>query len=324
MNVELQRLETFKKYNEISEELKCNLALYGLYYKGRDEVECFSCRSSFFGKCCKCREDVIKNHLKVSPNCRFLLQIDKTNLPIDPKRLILPEKSTDECGLGPFHKKTYTSDNVSEYKFFSNKENRINSFNGWTGLVKPNQLVSAGFWFTGKCDIVACWKCMVEINNWVIGDDPWLEHIKFSNECEVVKDFVNTYEGRLYSFNNWKGVQLKQSLANAGFFYIGCDDEVQSFCCGQRVKNWDRRHSAMEIHKKMQPSCKMMSFFPRIPTDLKSTFTELKLDEKTKEHFTSTGVYYERFGKIFVCIECQYSAEVLSKFVHSSDCRYRT
>jgi hypothetical protein len=206
---------------------------------------------------------------------------------------------------------------------YSDKSERINSFQNWTGTVAPHELASAGFWFTKNGDVVTCWKCLVAINNWIVDDDPWLEHIKHSRDCELVQCYVKTYEGRLHSFKDWQGGDqaTKSMMSFAGFFYTGSGDTTETSCCRRIVKKWDRRHAAMEIHKKLEPKCEMMSFFPKIPTDYMSTFRELDLDDKTKRNLISHDIYYEKFTSVFVCNECQYSTLDCRVFVHDLNCK---
>jgi hypothetical protein len=310
MDSEHERLQTFKGCGVFPIKLKSKLALCGLYYnKIHDSVECFSCNSKFS---VNENTDIIKLHCRVSPNCRFLLR-ETSNKPIDDSLLILPERCADECGLGSM----WTS------RLYSEHSERIASYDTWLGNNTPGKLSSAGFWFTQKSDIVACWKCCVQINNWSTEDDPWIEHIKYSKDCELVRGFLKTYEGRLHSFQHWPGKQPKENLAFAGFFYFGSGDITETICCQQTFKKWDHRHTPTEIHKKLEPSCRMMSFFPKIPTDLVSTFRELNLTEKTKASFIKQNVYYERFSGVFVCTECHYSASDYRCFVHALDCKQK-
>lgn len=316
MNVEQQRLDTYKNCTDISVNLKCKLALYGLYYNQSDDtVKCFLCGSKFY---LDDGEEILKKHPVESPNCRFFFP-DSPNKAIDPRLLDLPEKFTDECGIGSTSQKCkgtlQTDPNNISY--------RINSFENWKGAVSAQQLASAGFWFTGDNDVVVCKDCNIQINDWVVGDDPWLEHIKYSHDCDIVKRFVRTYEGRLYSFKDWSGEQsIKSMVAFAGFFYTGYGDTTKTSCCGQIVKNWDKRHAPMEIHKKIEPKCEIVSFFPKIPTDKMLTFFGLNLDDKIKHNLINQSIYYEKFTNLFVCNECQYSSLNCHEFVHSNDCKH--
>lgn len=147
MNVEKLRLETLK--NTIyTKQLKCDLALYGFYFNG--EVECYSCGLKLDSSIIN--DNVLDIHYKYSPNCRFLLQLDKSNVPLL-SGFQLPKKEFDVCGIS-------------------------------------TEMVEAGFVSCNIRDLVVCLTCGVVIGDWEIMDIPFVEHFKFSPHCEFVKDKI--------------------------------------------------------------------------------------------------------------------------------------
>jgi hypothetical protein len=62
------------------------------------------------------------------------------------------------------------------------------SFDSWPKLL-PNikKLVSAGFYYTGYKDDVACVSCGVTLCDWDDTDDPWAEHKSASPSCSLVE-----------------------------------------------------------------------------------------------------------------------------------------
>ncbi|CAI9572841.1 unnamed protein product [Staurois parvus] len=65
---------------------------------------------------------------------------------------------------------------------------RMGTFRNWplhTGL-SPEQLATAGFFYTGQRDNVRCFHCDGELRNWERGDDPWREHAKWFPRCEFL------------------------------------------------------------------------------------------------------------------------------------------
>ncbi|XP_020832027.1 E3 ubiquitin-protein ligase XIAP [Phascolarctos cinereus] len=64
-------------------------------------------------------------------------------------------------------------------------------------------------------------------------------------------------EARLKSFQNWPHYAhlTPQELASAGLYYLGVEDQVQCFCCGGKLKNWEPRDRAMTEHKRHFPKC---------------------------------------------------------------------
>ncbi|XP_051714813.1 E3 ubiquitin-protein ligase XIAP [Oryctolagus cuniculus] len=64
-------------------------------------------------------------------------------------------------------------------------------------------------------------------------------------------------EARLESFQNWPDyVHLTpRELASAGLYYTGIDDQVQCFCCGGKLKNWEPGNRAWSEHRQHFPTC---------------------------------------------------------------------
>ncbi|XP_062917018.1 E3 ubiquitin-protein ligase XIAP-like [Mobula hypostoma] len=62
---------------------------------------------------------------------------------------------------------------------------------------------------------------------------------------------------RLKTFTNWPsyGIVTPRDLAKAGLYYIGKEDQVQCFCCGGLMKNWEPGDRAMSEHKRHFPTC---------------------------------------------------------------------
>lgn len=79
-----------------------------------------------------------------------------------------------------------------------NFEDRLITFADWSNKVSPEDLASAGFYYTQSEDIVRCAFCLCEFNNWKEDDDPLEDHYKYSNHCEFIKVL-------------WKSRQLKKS-----------------------------------------------------------------------------------------------------------------
>ncbi|XP_051878338.1 E3 ubiquitin-protein ligase XIAP-like isoform X2 [Pristis pectinata] len=66
---------------------------------------------------------------------------------------------------------------------------------------------------------------------------------------------------RLKTFTNWPsyGIVTPRELAKAGLYYIGKDDQVQCFCCGGFLKNWEPGDRTMSEHKRHFPMCSFVS-----------------------------------------------------------------
>ena len=66
---------------------------------------------------------------------------------------------------------------------------RIQSFCEWssTNTVNIFALARAGFQYTGRGDVVECFKCNGTLKEWVQDDDPLAAHSQYYPNCEFVK-----------------------------------------------------------------------------------------------------------------------------------------
>lgn len=80
---------------------------------------------------------------------------------------------------------------------FSQTRERIESFRGWrkSDVIRPIDLATAGFYYTGFSDLVRCFACHVEICRWEPNDIPLNDHARFSPECFFVRRVLEL-EGR--------------------------------------------------------------------------------------------------------------------------------
>ncbi|CAH0553039.1 unnamed protein product [Brassicogethes aeneus] len=64
-------------------------------------------------------------------------------------------------------------------------------------------------------------------------------------------------QSRLESFKQWpKSLRQKpEDLASAGFFYLGCGDQVLCFHCGGGLKDWEENDEPWEQHGMWFPKC---------------------------------------------------------------------
>lgn len=63
--------------------------------------------------------------------------------------------------------------------------NRLKTFDTWSLQIRPDkyQLSSAGFFYTGRSDIVECFSCALRLQAWTKEDDPLKEHKSHSVSC---------------------------------------------------------------------------------------------------------------------------------------------
>ncbi|XP_013911782.1 PREDICTED: E3 ubiquitin-protein ligase XIAP [Thamnophis sirtalis] len=64
-------------------------------------------------------------------------------------------------------------------------------------------------------------------------------------------------EVRLRSFQHWPRYApvTPEDLANAGLYYRGVEDEVECFCCGGKMKNWEPGDQGWSEHRRHFPRC---------------------------------------------------------------------
>ena len=84
----------------------------------------------------------------------------------------------------PAHVFSDEVDNI-EYRF---EAARLQSFGNWPArYIEPEKLAAAGFYYTGEDDKVRCFECHVEICEWVEGDNPMVDHQRWSARCRFVR-----------------------------------------------------------------------------------------------------------------------------------------
>ncbi|XP_006862912.1 PREDICTED: E3 ubiquitin-protein ligase XIAP-like [Chrysochloris asiatica] len=68
---------------------------------------------------------------------------------------------------------------------------------------------------------------------------------------------MGSEEARLKSFQNWPDYAhlTPRELARAGLYYTGIGDQVQCFCCGGKLKNWEPCDRAWSEHRRHFPNC---------------------------------------------------------------------
>lgn len=66
-----------------------------------------------------------------------------------------------------------------------------------------------------------------------------------------------SYDARVESFATWPSAnpQIQEFLADAGFFYIGKDDQTLCYHCGVGLKDWTANDDPWELHAIWFPKC---------------------------------------------------------------------
>ncbi|XP_053385331.1 E3 ubiquitin-protein ligase XIAP-like isoform X2 [Mercenaria mercenaria] len=181
-----KRLSTFQTTKWLVNEKPDRgiLADLGFFYTGREDlVRCYVCGIGL--KDWVKNDDVLKEHVKHSPKCTYLMQrfgkqeVDRIQAELStrnlsgsqlPYKIRSPQYQTMEARLATFV-----------------------SFPGNIGILHQ-QLAVAGLYFTGQGDLCRCFTCDGGLKDWSAGDDPCKEHATYFPNC----DYINQLKGREY------------------------------------------------------------------------------------------------------------------------------
>ncbi|XP_052060980.1 baculoviral IAP repeat-containing protein 7-A-like [Mytilus californianus] len=77
-----------------------------------------------------------------------------------------------------------------KYSKYATRISRLDSFKHWPTYLtqSPDEMVSAGFFFTGTGDHCRCFFCGGGLRNWEPGDQPWIEHARWYQNCAFVRN----------------------------------------------------------------------------------------------------------------------------------------
>ncbi|KAM3836227.1 putative inhibitor of apoptosis isoform 1-T2 [Vipera latastei] len=157
----------------------------------------------------------------------------------------------------------------------STEESRLLTFKTWPlAFLSPSSLAKAGFYYVGPADKVACFACGGQLSNWEPKDNAMSEHQRHFPNCPFVEQIQNNsnltgfnlgmqnYVGRFRTFKNWPLTVpvLPQQLADAGFYYVGRNDDVKCFCCDGGLRCWETGDDPWVEHAKWFPSCEYLIY----------------------------------------------------------------
>ncbi|XP_053396569.1 baculoviral IAP repeat-containing protein 3-like [Mercenaria mercenaria] len=169
---------------------------------------------------------------------------------------------------------------------------RLRSYARWIrSSPGPACLCEAGFFFTNQGDLVRCFQCGIGLKDFSEGDDPLLEHVRYSGDCPYLLEYLGTagisaiktkcqakqaeaseqrrssvhcrhpqyqtYEARVSSFAGWPNnlTQKPEVLAESGLFYTGFEDHVRCFTCDGGLRRWDAEDDPWTEHCRWFPAC---------------------------------------------------------------------
>ncbi|XP_050169620.1 baculoviral IAP repeat-containing protein 7 isoform X1 [Myiozetetes cayanensis] len=196
-----RRLRTFQRWPRSSPVSPRDLVEAGFFYVGpRDEVQCFCCGGVL--KDWRPGDCPIIEHLNFFPSCKYICGEDVGNQEMLSLQEIFDTVDGQFLSLlqGIVSEETALP-NEPEYPEMVTEEMRLSTFQNWpqNSDIHPEQLARAGFFYTGRGDVVRCFYCDGGVRSWSFGDDPWREHAKWYPECEFLlhskgREFVNSVQ----------------------------------------------------------------------------------------------------------------------------------
>ncbi|KAF7682704.1 Death-associated inhibitor of apoptosis 2 [Astathelohania contejeani] len=136
-------------------------------------------------------------HKKISPKCSFINGFPVGNIPREFSSFLIAPKYinyiNNQLQYNP-HKslpKGIFYHKIPHHIKYSTYEMRLMSFNDSWPLIKqpnPQELAEAGFYYKPpfRGDEVACFHCNKQFRNWKNGQDPWVEHGRWSPLCYFI------------------------------------------------------------------------------------------------------------------------------------------
>lgn len=156
----------------------------------------------------------------------------------------------------------------------STEEARLSTFKAWPlPFLSPTDLAKAGFYYTGPGDRVTCFTCGGQLNNWEPKDNALSEHRRHFPSCPFLESqmaeqsrlnvsnvSMQTYAARVKTFISWPSrIPVRpDQLANAGFYYVGRNDDVKCFCCDGGLRCWESGDDPWIEHAKWFPRCEYL------------------------------------------------------------------
>ncbi|KAH0628049.1 hypothetical protein JD844_008719 [Phrynosoma platyrhinos] len=213
MRSEVKRLKTFQSQppgNSASAWAPSEMAAAGFYHTGiKTAIQCFCCGLVLLARSIKWSP--YAEHKKYWPQCRFLLGKEVGNISKYEIRVQNPRKSYSEVGKSyrelesrlqsfagwpSYARETppvllakagffFRGDLELAINIYEDEDIRLDTFKTWPeeAQVDATSLAKAGFFYTGKKDIVQCFSCAGCLNDWKENDDPWEEHAKAFPHC---------------------------------------------------------------------------------------------------------------------------------------------
>ncbi|XP_075193581.1 putative inhibitor of apoptosis isoform X2 [Anomaloglossus baeobatrachus] len=294
LSCELYRMSTFSKFPINAPVSERSLAKAGFYSIGSDDkVKCFNCGLMLDNW--KKGDNAIEKHKMLYPSCSFIQNVSSINLgasinsafssPISNQThsasceeetgffsgsfSSVPNLSVSRAVEDQSHER---GDNSTSFMY--TEEARLGTFTNWNlSFLAPTELSKAGFYYVGPGDKVACFTCDGKLSNWEAKDNAMSEHRRHFPHCSFVSNSarpslrcsvsnvsMQTTSSRLKTFLNWPSriPVTPNKLAEAGFYYVGRNDDVKCFCCDGGLRCWESGDDPWVEHAKWFPRCEYL------------------------------------------------------------------
>ncbi|XP_063286492.1 baculoviral IAP repeat-containing protein 2 isoform X1 [Pelobates fuscus] len=293
---ELYRMSTYSKFPSNVPVSERSLAKAGFYYTGVDDkVKCFTCGLMLDNW--KKGDNAAEKHKKLYPSCTFIQNAPAVNLgssysafsPLTSLASQPPSACSDvevqyiNQSYMSFPQESVASRAVEDrshlrinesISHMATEEARLHTFTTWPlTFLDSTELAKAGFYYIGPGDKVCCFACDGKLNNWEPKDNAMSEHRRHFPECPFVKSSssrvprfsvsnvsMQTSSSRLKTFVNWPSriPVTPKKLSEAGFYYVGRNDDVKCFCCDGGLRCWESGDDPWVEHAKWFPRCEFL------------------------------------------------------------------
>ncbi|XP_063807591.1 putative inhibitor of apoptosis [Pseudophryne corroboree] len=294
---ELYRISTFSAFAVDAPVSERSLAKAGFYYIGpNDRVKCFSCGLMLDNW--KKGDNAIEKHKKLYPSCSFIQNAASLNLGASLYSAFSPPTSIScqtnsvsseedvqvlSGSITSTPHDSVTARGVEDLfplrgsdsnSYMYTEEARLDTYTNWPVTFLPSsQLAKAGFYYIGPGDKVACFSCDGKLNNWEPNDNAMSEHRRHFPNCQFVSIAakqslrssvsnisMQSTSARLKTFQKWPAriPVTPKKLAEAGFYYVGRNDDVKCFCCDGGLRCWESGDDPWVEHAKWFPRCEYL------------------------------------------------------------------
>ena len=181
---ERHRLVSFLSTSWTSPVDPNDLAKWGFHWTGSaDTGRCNFCRLEVRGW--EPQDQGESEHRRWNRNCPFIQGRDVGNVPLD------HDSATAAAGNNPSGGAQMRTEDLGvtpKHPHYASKTTRLQTYPMWplSFSQRPDVLVDAGFYYTGKGDRVVCYHCGGGLKDWGRGDDPWEEHANWFPHCSYL------------------------------------------------------------------------------------------------------------------------------------------